>query len=78
MLVRNFQCTSFRPLLNGINLVVSHSSWLCIISKLAEGGLYPFIQVVDDVEQDQTQYQHLGNRIVPGLQLDSLLLITTV
>jgi len=57
MLVRNFQCTSFRPLLNGINLVVSHSSWVCIISKLAEGGLYPFIQVVDeDVEHDWTQH----------------------
>jgi len=32
---------------------VRHSSQLCIISKLAEGGLYPFIQVADeDVEQD--------------------------
>ena len=36
---------------------VSHSSLLCIISKLTEGGLYPFIQVVDeDVEQEQTQH----------------------
>jgi len=35
---------------------VSHSSQLCIISKLTEGGLYPFIQVIDeDVEQDLTQ-----------------------
>ena len=41
---------------------ISHSSQHCIISKLAEGGLYPFIQVIDeDVEQDQTQYQSLGN-----------------
>ena len=36
---------------------VSHSSQLHIISKFAEGGLYPFIQVIDeDVEQDWTQY----------------------
>ena len=41
---------------------VSHSSQLCIISKLAEGGLYPFLQVgVEDVEQHQTQHQTLGN-----------------
>ena len=41
---------------------IHQSSQLCIISKLAEGGLYPFIQVIDeDVEQDQTQYQSLGN-----------------
>jgi len=40
----------------------SHSSQLCIISKLAKGGLYPFIQVMDEsVEQDQTQYDPLGN-----------------
>jgi len=27
---------------------ISHSSQHCIISKLAEGGLYPFIQVIDE------------------------------
>ena len=41
---------------------VSHSSQLCIISKLAEDGLCPFIQVVDeDVKQGQTQHQARGN-----------------
>lgn len=35
---------------------------LHIISKLAEDGLYPIIQVTDEnAEQDQTQHQHLGN-----------------
>ena len=36
---------------------VRHSFQLCIISKLAEGELYPCIQVIDeDIEQDQAQY----------------------
>ena len=35
---------------------VSHSSQLCIISRLDVDGLYPFIQVTDEsVEQDQIQ-----------------------
>ncbi len=35
---------------------------LAFLSKLAEGGLYPFIHVADeDVEQDQAQHLHLGN-----------------
>jgi len=38
-------------------LVVSHSFQLYIISKLAEGALYPIIQVIDeDAEGDQNQY----------------------
>ena len=41
---------------------VCHPSQLYIISKLAENGLYPFIQVADeDVEQDQSQHRPLGN-----------------
>ena len=41
---------------------VSCSSQLCIISNLAEGGLYAFTQVIgEDVKQDLTQYQSLGN-----------------
>ena len=36
-------------------------SQLGVTSKLAEGALYPFIQVIsEDVEQDWTQYQLLG------------------
>ena len=36
---------------------VSNSSQLCIISKLAEGELYPFIQVTDEVvEHEWTQH----------------------
>ena len=55
-------CSTLQPvqlLLNGSTALrcVSHSSQLCIISKLAEGGLYPFLQVVDeDAEQDWTQH----------------------
>ena len=42
--------------------VCSYSSRLCIISKLAEGGLYPFIHVTDaDNEKDWIQYKPLGN-----------------
>jgi len=55
---------SVQVLLNGSTAfwAVSHSSQLCTISKHAEGGLCPFIQVTDeDVEQDQTQYWPLGN-----------------
>lgn len=37
---------------------VSYSSQIHIVSKLAEGALYPVIQVVvGDIEQDWTQYQ---------------------
>ena len=33
---------------------------LCIISKLAEGGLYPFTQVIDeDIEQERTTFNSL-------------------
>jgi len=36
---------------------VSHSSQLCIISKPSKGAFCPFIQVTNEViEQDQTQY----------------------
>ncbi|PKU35805.1 hypothetical protein llap_13892 [Limosa lapponica baueri] len=36
---------------------VRHSSQFCGISKLAEGTLYPFIQVIDEyIEEDWTQY----------------------
>ena len=57
---------SVQVLLNGSTAfwAVSHSSQLCTISKHAEGGLCPFIQVTDeDVEQDQTQYRPLGNTV---------------
>ena len=41
---------------------VSHFSQLCIICKLAEGALYPFIQVTDEhIGQDQTQYRPIGS-----------------
>jgi len=55
---------SVQVLLNGSTAFwcVSHFSQLCISSKLAEGGLYPFIQViVEYVEQHQTHHQLLGN-----------------
>ena len=43
------------------NLLVLHFSQLCIISKLAEGGLHTIIQITDrDVEQDWTQHWPLG------------------
>ena len=51
-------------LLNGSTAFqhVSHPSQLCILSKVAEGGLYPFIWVTDeDVEQDRTQQRLLGS-----------------
>ena len=53
---------SAQDLLNDITAFrcVSQSSQLCIISNLAEGGLYPFIQITDeDAEQDWTQNQPL-------------------
>ena len=41
---------------------VNHSSQLCIISKLAEIGLYHIPHVSnEDVEPDLTQHQTLGN-----------------
>jgi len=41
---------------------VGYSSQLCITSKLAEAGLYPFVQVTDeDAEQDLTQHWPLRN-----------------
>jgi len=55
---------SVQVLLNGSTTFryVSQSSQLCIISKLAEGGLCPFIQVADkDTEQVQTEHRPLGN-----------------
>lgn len=43
---------------------VSQSFQLCIISKLEQGGLYPLIQVIDEVvEQDPTQHRPLGNTV---------------
>jgi len=44
-----FQCTS-------------HSFQFCVLSKLAEGTLRPFVQVIDEeVEQDWAEYSPLGN-----------------
>nr|XP_038025343.1 uncharacterized protein LOC113841927 isoform X5 [Anas platyrhynchos] len=41
---------------------VGHSSQLCIMGVLAEGGHCSLIKVVDeDVEQDRTQHRPLGN-----------------
>ena len=59
-------CLTLQPVqvsLNGSTAFwcVSHSFQLYIISKIAEGGLYPFIQVSEDVGQDWAQYQCLGN-----------------
>jgi len=54
-------CATLQPVqvsLNGSTdfWCISHSSELWIISTLAEGAFYPFIQVTDeDAEQDQTQ-----------------------
>ncbi|XP_052520385.1 uncharacterized protein LOC128071565 isoform X3 [Tympanuchus pallidicinctus] len=62
-----FFCPALQPiqvLLNGSTAFrcVNQSSQLRIISKLAEGGHYPFIKVIDeDVEQDQTQHRPLRN-----------------
>ncbi|XP_048785824.1 uncharacterized protein LOC125686152 isoform X3 [Lagopus muta] len=48
-------------LLNG-STAFSQSSQLRIIGKLAEGGHYPLIKVIDeDVEQDRTQHRPLRN-----------------
>ena len=50
-------CPTLQPVqvsLNGSTAFwcVSHSSQLCIIGVFVEGGLYPFVQVIDeDVEQ---------------------------
>ena len=50
---------------------VSHSSQLCIISKLAEGALHPFIQLMDGgVKRDRAQYQPHGTQLATGLQPD--------
>lgn len=60
-------CTTLQPVQTSLNgstdlWCVRHSSQLHIISKVAEGAFYPFIQVIDeDGEQDQTQYQTQGN-----------------
>ncbi|XP_052520447.1 uncharacterized protein LOC128071593 [Tympanuchus pallidicinctus] len=62
-----FFCPALQPvqvLLNGSTAFrrVSQSSQLCIFSKLAEGGHYPLIKVIDeDVEQDWTQHRPLRN-----------------
>jgi len=41
---------------------VSHYSQLSIISKLAEGAFYSFIQVIyENVKQNWTQYQPVGD-----------------
>ena len=57
---------------------VGHSSQLCIISKLAEGAFYPFIQVIDEDLEHRTQYWLWGAPLVIELQLDSAPLITTL
>ncbi|XP_072188321.1 uncharacterized protein [Excalfactoria chinensis] len=60
-------CPALQPVqvsLNGRTAFrrVSQSSQLRVISKLAEGGHYPLIKVVDeDVEQDWTQHRPLGD-----------------
>ncbi|XP_048790623.1 uncharacterized protein LOC125688470 [Lagopus muta] len=62
-----FFCPALQPiqvLLNGNTAFrhVSQSSQLRIIGKLAEGGHYPLIKVIDeDVEQDRTQHRPLRN-----------------
>jgi len=41
---------------------IYHSSQFCVISKLAEGTLCPFIQVIDEeAEQDWAKYSPLGD-----------------
>jgi len=36
---------------------ISHSSLFCVIRKLAEGTLYPTVQIINEsVKQDQTQH----------------------
>jgi len=55
-------CPALQPvqvLLNGSTAFrcISYSSQFCVISKFAEGTLCPFIQVIDElVEQDWTEY----------------------
>ena len=68
LLLLNFiMLQSVQASLNGSTAFwcVRHSPQLCIISKLAEGGLplrlgYDDVEH-EDVEQDQTQHQPLGN-----------------
>jgi len=59
-------CSTLQPvqvlMVSSTAWCVSHSSQLLILSKLAEGALYHFIQVIgEDVEQEWTQYLPLGN-----------------
>ena len=69
-------CSTLQPvqvLLNGSTnfWCFSHSFQLCIIRKLSEGVLHPFIQVTDeDAERDRSQYNPLGAPLGTGLQLD--------
>jgi len=56
---------------------VSHSSQLHIVNKLAEGAFLSFMQVIDEVtEQDQSDQG--GSPLDTGLQPDSAQLITTL
>jgi len=54
-------CPTLQPvqvMLNGSTAFwyTQNSSQFGVISKLAEGTLCPFIQVIDEVEQDWAQY----------------------
>ena len=58
---------------------VSHSSQLCIVSKFAECGLYPFAQLLDEnVEQTGPSTSPQETLLVTGLLLDSMPLITNL
>ena len=59
-------CPTLQPVqvsLNGSTAfwTISQSPQFCIISKLAEGTLCPFIQVIDEGEQDRAEYWPVGN-----------------
>lgn len=66
-----FRCpeTLFQP--SFIGRLNDYCAQLCIIRKLSEGVLHPFIQVTDeDAERDRSQYNPLGAPLGTGLQLD--------
>jgi len=77
-------CPTLQPvqvLLNGSTAFwcAIHSSQLCIISKLAETGLYPYIHVIsEDISKTRPSINPWGAPLATGLQPDCVPLFTTL
>lgn len=76
-------CPSLQPvqiLLDGSTALqgIGYSSQFCIISKLAEQALCPFIQVIHELVNTGPSIDSWGTPLVAGLQLDSVPLITSL